>query len=121
MKSAFKASLIVSLLFASTVQAKHLHKEKEYQNAWCKGKTEVRLPNGNRADCVTEDYAIEVDFASKYHEAVGQALDYAEQTGKKPGILLIIERDKDWRYYNKLKPLALKNQIKVWYITPDQL
>jgi hypothetical protein len=109
------------ILTATTAQAKHQHKESVYRDAWCKGETEVRLPNGNRADCVTKNYAIEVEFAPKYHEAIGQALDYADQTGKKPAILLIIERDKDWRYYNKLKPLARENHIKVWYMRPARL
>jgi len=85
------------------------------------GKTEGRMPNGNRVDCITTNYAVEVEFAKKYHEGVGQVLDYAHQTGKKPAILLIIETEKDWRYYNKLKPLAEEHNIRLWYITPKRL
>lgn len=101
--------------------AAHLHPESAYRDAWCMGDTEVRMPNGNRADCVTTNYAVEVEFAKKYHEGVGQALDYAQQTGKLPAILLIIETEKDWHYYNKLKPLAAEHYIRLWYITPRGL
>ena len=101
--------------------ATHLHPESAYRDAWCMGKTEVQMPNGNRADCITTNYAVEVEFAKKYHEGVGQALDYAQQTGKKPAILLIIEEVKDWRFYNRLKPLADEYDIRLWYITPRSL
>jgi len=101
--------------------AVHIYLESVYRDSWCKGETEVRLSNGNRADCVTDEYAVEVEFASKYHEGIGQALDYADQTGKKPGILLIIETEKGLIYYNRLMPVANKYGIKVWQIKPGQL
>lgn len=109
------------VLVATSVQAKYLHKEAEYRDAWCQGETEVRLPNGNRADCITDKYAVEIDFAAKYHEAIGQALDYADQTGKRPAILLIVEKEKDWRYVNKARTIARKLRIKVWIIRPEQI
>lgn len=112
---------MIAVFFVSLFLAGHLHSEAAYRDAWCIGVTEVRLANGNRADCVTTNYAVEVEFARKYHEGVGQALDYAQQTGKIPAILLIIETEKDWNYYNKLKPLAEEHYIRLWYITPKQL
>lgn len=115
------AAACATLIITTTAQARHNHKEKEYRNAWCTGETEVRLPNGNRADCVTKNYVVEVEFAPKYHEAIGQAIDYAEQTGKNPAILLIIESPKDWRYYKKLYPIAKQEGIKVFYITAKKL
>lgn len=114
-------SFMMSLFIAAALSTAHLHPEAAYRDAWCMGQTEVRMPNGNRADCITTSYAVEVEFAGKYHEGVGQALDYAQQTGKKPAILLIIESEKDWRHYNKLKPLAAKEGIRLWYITPRRL
>lgn len=117
----FFIKYIFFLFFTTTAYAGHLNKEAEYRDAWCMGKSEVTMPNGNRADCVTTDYAVEVEFAKKYHEGVGQALDYAQQTGKSPAILLIIEDEKDWRYYNRLKPLAEEYSIRLWYMTAQQL
>lgn len=121
MASGLLYKTVLLLLLPLQAHASHLHKEAEYRDAWCMGEKEVRLPNGNRADCITTNYAIEIERAPKYHEAVGQALDYADQTGKKPAILLIIEREKDWRYWNKLKPVAAQHKIRTWYITPKRL
>lgn len=112
---------MTSILLISLILAGHLYPESAYRDAWCMGETEVTLPNGNRADCITTNYAVEVELAKKYHEGVGQALDYAQQTGKAPAILLIVEEEKDWRYYNKLKPLAEEHSIRLWYITPQRL
>jgi hypothetical protein len=112
--------MLTSLLISVAI-ATHVFPESSYRDAWCLGETEVRLGNGNRADCVTTNYAIEVEFAKKYHEGVGQALDYAQQTGKAPAILMIIEKESDWKYWDRLKPLAQKHNIRMWYITPRRL
>ena len=72
------------------------YNEAFYQNLWCEefgGETEVRLPDKTRCDCLTEEYAIEFDFAKKWCEAVGQSLHYARLTEKKAGIVLIIGQD----------------------------
>ena len=50
-------------------------------------KAEVVL-RGGRCDIVTEKYAIEVDRANKWHEAIGQAAHYALYLKKKPCIAL---------------------------------
>lgn len=99
------------------VFAGHLHLEKYYQEAWCKqagGVTEYRLDDGTRVDCLTDDYAIEFDFAPKWAESVGQALFYSLKTGKQPGVVLIMENDGDERYLDRLNALAVKYNIKVW-------
>lgn len=111
----------LSAYIISAAIAASLHPETAYRDAWCLGDTEVRLPNGSRADCLTTNYSVEVERAPKWHEAVGQALDYSQQTGKKPAILVIIERESDWKYWNRLKPLAQKHNIRMWYITPRRL
>jgi hypothetical protein len=46
------------------------------------------MPDGTRCDIVTETHAIEVDFADKWAEAIGQCLNYSFQLNKKAGILL---------------------------------
>ncbi|MHC1791796.1 hypothetical protein [Solidesulfovibrio sp.] len=106
-------------------QAKHLHKERYYQNIWCAqntGTLEVRLPGGLRIDCETETHAVEVDFAPKWAEAVGQSLAYAAATGKRPGILLILERPTDERHLAKLHALIdyYGVPIDVWTIEPAE-
>ena len=92
---------IFFIIIALPVQAAHLHKEKDYQEVWCKqagGITEYVLDDGARVDCLTDEYAIEFDFASKWAEAVGQSLYYALKTEKEPGIVLILEKETDRRF-----------------------
>lgn len=96
-----KFVLIFLILIVLPVQAAHQYKEKEYQEVWCKkagGITEYVLDDGARVDCLTDEYAIEFDFAPKWAEAVGQSLYYALKTGKKPGIVLILEKKADRRF-----------------------
>ena len=95
--------------------------EKEYQLPWCaeqQGQAEVRLPDRTRVDCLTAEYAIEVEFADKWAEAVGQSLYYAFQTGEKAGIALIFRKDTDRRYWYRLNSVIEHYHlpIRVWEI-----
>jgi len=84
---------------------KEQHPEKWYQERWCKakgGQTEVVLPDKTRCDCVTEKHAIEFDFGRKWAESIGQALYYSIQTGKRAGVVLILEKPGDYKYWIRL-------------------
>lgn len=112
------------LLSVSICQAAHLHKEKEYQQEWCDryhGQQEVRLDDGTRVDCLTDHHAVEFDFASKWAEGLGQALHYGDLTGKRPAVVLIIEKTSDWKHLRKLKRSARHRAVKVWYMRPQDL
>lgn len=115
--------LFLILLFAPKSWAKHYYPEKYYQNQWCgkwNGAKEYRLKDKTRVDCVTKNYAVEFDFAPKWAESFGQAKYYAEMTGKKPAVILIIEQPSDWKYYNRLNSIARKNGVTLWYMkSPD--
>ncbi|MDD5049973.1 MAG: hypothetical protein PHH09_13695, partial [Methanoregulaceae archaeon] len=74
-----------------------------------------------RVDCVTDEYAVEFDFGSKWAVSIGQALYYAEMTGLKPGIVLIMEAPGDARYLERINALAPKFGITVWTMTPEDL
>ena len=92
------------ILLASTALAKHKHPERHYQDNFCdkaNGIKEFILPDRARVDCLTEDMAIEVDFAPKWAESIGQALYYASMTGKKPAVLLILEDEQDNIYVQR--------------------
>ena len=105
------------------VIAAHQYPESYYQNLWCDrwgGQSEYLLDDYCRVDCLTKNYAVEFDFASKWAEAVGQSLHYAKKTGKKPAIILILQSKKDWVYYNRLKKICPEHGITLWYmISPD--
>lgn len=93
------------LLLAFPVLAAHVHKEKFYQEKWCgehNGQIEVVLADQTRADCITSTHAIEFDFGKKWAESLGQALYYSLQTGKRAGIVLILETPKDRKYFIRL-------------------
>ncbi|MBL6996768.1 hypothetical protein [Desulfobacula sp.] len=118
-----KTLILIFLLFPGLVSAGHLHPEKYYQDIWCKeqkGKTEYQLPDKTRCDCLTDSHAIEVDFAVKWYEALGQSLYYSLQTGKRSGIVLIVENQNDLKYWIRLNSTILHFglQIDTWKIEP---
>lgn len=99
--------------------AKRIHKEKTYQNyfaSYINGECEYVLKDKTRIDILTDRYAIEVDFANKWHEAIGQSLYYSIRSKREPGILLIMENEKDWRYLKRLLYVTKQYNIKVWTI-----
>jgi hypothetical protein len=116
-------SILVLLLFSLVLQAKHLHKEKVYQEHFCKalgGVVEHILPDRTRVDCLLDAYAIEVDFAQKWAESIGQSLYYASQTSRKAAVLLIMEdRQKDEKYLRRLEDVSHKYNIDIWTIDKE--
>jgi len=89
--------------------------EDYYQTIMCNklnGLKEYVLDDRTRVDCLTDDYAIEVDWAKKWAEGIGQALFYAEKTQKKPAVALIIGK-KDQKYLKRLEVVANKFNIKI--------
>lgn len=121
---AYKLSFIALFLTTATAHAERLNPEKAYATAWCKaanGVQEFVLRDKTRVDCLTKNYAVEVDFADKWAESIGQALHYGRLTGEEPAIVLIIEKPSDWQHYWKVKKLAKKKGVTLWYIEPEYL
>ena len=90
--------------------------EADYTKIWCyqqNGMIEVRLADATRCDCLTKTHAIEVDYASKFYEAVGQSLHYSIITGKLPGILLLMKDKSDQIYLVRLKKIILKYKLPI--------
>lgn len=112
---------IISILLAINLYAY----EKDYQNIFCiqsNGIIEYRLYDRRRVDCLTSDYAIEVDYAYKYRDAISQSLEYAMDTNHKAGILLIVKNIyKDRKYLYRLNKFLkfYKLDIKIWLIDKD--
>jgi hypothetical protein len=97
--------LLIILVFPASALGKREHPEKWYQQRWCeanRGQVEVVLPDGTRCDCVTDTHAIEFDFGNGWGESIGQSMYYSLQTGKKAGIVLILETMKDRKYWIRL-------------------
>ncbi len=118
------STLFINIWFISLAQAKQQN-ESWYQQVWCDshgGKSEFRLNDYTRIDCLTTKYAIEMDFAHKWHEAVGQALHYARKTGLNPGIVLVLKKPGDHFYITELNKTLEYFQlpVKVWQLGPWQ-
>lgn len=120
---------ILSIFFSFTETQKETTKdtkdtkrnERYYQEKFCKdlnGIVEYRLEDRTRIDCLTKRYAIEVDWAKKWAEGVGQSLYYAAMTKKKPAVGLIAGKN-DTRYIKRLNLLAKKYNIKVYIIDKE--
>jgi len=116
--------LFLLLFFQIPALSSHVHLEKEYQKVWCSahgGQLEYKLPDSTRIDCLTNDYAIEFDFASKWAESAGQSLYYAFCSKRKPAVVLIMENVGDYKYLERLRCIADIYGITVWTMTPNDI
>ena len=101
----------------------HAHSESSYQHAYCSvnnGIEEYELHDKTRVDCLTDNYAIEFDFANKWAESIGQSLHYGLMTGKKPKVVLILDSkyyDKQMVYVERVKKIGQMYSIDVEYIS----
>ena len=112
---------LLTLVGICFVFAKTYASELSIAKNHCKGTVEVMLWDRTRCDCVTETHAIEYEWANKWSQSLGQALHYGRLLNKKPGIVLILKKETDRRYYNMLKKDIEFHGLKVdvWVIGPD--
>lgn len=78
------------------------------------GQTEYRLQDGARVDILTDEYAIEVDWAPKWAESIGQAMYYSDQTNRAPLALLLITDDGDERFVKRALCAVDGVHVSVW-------
>lgn len=88
MRSLLLVLLVLLVLLCGMVRAGE-REEVERLAPKYQAKTEVRLWDRARIDMLTETEAIEVDWAHKWAEGIGQSLYYSTVTGKKPALLLL--------------------------------
>ncbi len=108
--------LFLAVLLLSSIASLHAHQHVEswYADALaCESgaRTEVRMADGTRCDVLTASHAVEVEFAAKWCEAVGQSLNYASQTGKSGAIAIILERESDARFLQRLRALIAFHRL----------
>lgn len=120
-KSEMRILTIILLLFLSISTWGQLPKQKEsyYRDLFApvmNGQTEVVLRDKARVDIVTDTFAIEVDFAPKWAEAIGQSLYYADRLNKKPAILFVVDGKQENRYIFRLLTVTRKYGITVWIL-----
>lgn len=99
-----------------------LASEREVADAWCAehgGQREVILYGGGRADCITDDYAVEVERAPAWAQSIGQSLWYAALAERRPGIVLIVGPD-EYRFRVRLETTIQAHglDVRVWVVGP---
>lgn len=116
-------SIILAAAIASPAVAAET--ESDYRDRLCAGmQMEVAMPNGTRADCMTDRLAIEVDWAHKWAEAIGQSMNYAASTGKLPAVILICKRGTEakclnWSLLTSETSTYWKLPLTVWLCGAD--
>ena len=87
---------------------------------------EVRV-EGGRIDVMTDTEVFELDWPHKWHEGLGQALHYADATGKKPILALISYSqgpDKlqaaSLERFNMVERICNKQGVKLIVLFPSQ-
>ena len=102
-----------TILFAQHSEADHIQLLQQHFG----GQREVAVTSG-RVDILTDTFALEVEFANKWKQAIGQALWYAQQTNRQPGIVLLLRKKTDYKYsiqlQSTLSNFGLDRTIKVW-------
>jgi len=92
--------------------------EKYYQSKLCNklgGVMEYQLKDRTRIDCLIDDYAIEVDWAKKWAEGIGQSLYYSQMSDREPAVALIVGAG-DERYLDRFKIATKGLGIKIYKI-----
>jgi hypothetical protein len=101
------------LLFSTNALAST---EAYNNNIYCsamRGQQEYKLENRVRVDCLTDKYAIEMDWANKWYEGITQSLYYAMKTGKQAKLVLIMKSNDDAKYVTRAKETVDFYQLPV--------
>ena len=119
-----KKIILLLFFFIVTSSSQALEKEKYYSDKFCEemsGQADYTLQDKSRVDCLTETHAFEVDWADgmKVYEAIGQSLYYSSQTGKLPGILLLIRKDNSEKHIRKIKEVISAFNLPIELVIID--
>ncbi len=104
-KSIFLLLWVILLFSQGAGFAKNVDPEKPFRDSWCAehgGRTDVLLPGGGRAHCVTETHVVEFSFAAHWDRALGRALVHGMRAGKTPGVVLILREEKEFKNWIEL-------------------
>ena len=129
MKDKFKALITIFPIFIASyfvpmmILNSQTKNEAYYQDISAnllKGKKEVIMSDKTRVDILTEKIAIEVDWAPKWAEGIGQALYYSAQTGLEAGLILIVKDfEKEQKYVDRVQRLMRIKSIRIFLYVFD--
>lgn len=104
---------LVLLAFVPIAQAGEREEAARIAAQW-NAQTEVVLWDGTRVDILTDSTAWEVEWPAKWAESIGQALYYAEVSGKQPGIVLLVtDLERERRYVYRCQTVCAKYGIRL--------
>jgi len=110
-------ALLVPFVASSQTEAQY----SDYIQGLIGGQREVSVPSG-RLDLMTKEYAFEIERAAKWKDAIGQSIWYGLQTNKKPGIIILLKSESEYKYAQQLNSAmqyaGLDSSIVV-YIYPN--
>lgn len=107
--------LIIALLLSESVLANEAQEVRRLAPLYNAIGTEVIQWDSTRIDMVTSRYAIEVDWAPKWAEAIGQSLYYSLVSGLDPGIILLVKNmKKEARYVYRCQTVCTKYGITLF-------
>ena len=116
--------LLLLLLLSFSFGSYAIENEAFYSDKFCKemsGMSEHVLKDLSRVDCLTDTHAYEFDWADgmKVYEAIGQSLYYASETGKEPGIYLLIRKKNSEKHIRKVKRVIEAFELPIKLIITD--
>ena len=122
----YKLLLSTGVLLSLMTLSATAETEKTYADRYCEdGVREQRLNQGRtyvKVDCLTASHALEVEFAHKWPEAIGQALNYAQLARpRSAGIILVCQKTSTCTTHGLRLTTTIKNfrlPISVWYCLP---
>ena len=121
------AIIILIFVLCCVMSDTYAKSEAHYQNIYCEkvgGETEVVLYDRSRVDCLTDEYAIEFDFAksTKVMEGLSQSLHYSLMTGKAAKLVVIIEKTSQIKHYYRVLNVIkhYKLPVALEYVTESK-
>ena len=95
--------------------------EAEHKKEWCSkhnGEIDYKTGDNINVDCLTDTHAVEFSSGAKWRQAITQSNRNSFDTGKTPGIVLIIETAQDKKHLKQLRGVIEKRRlgIKTWTV-----
>ena len=116
--------LFLSILSTLSISSYAIENESFYSEKFCNemsGQSEYTLKDLSKVDCLTDTHAFEVDWADgmKVYEAIGQSLYYSSETGKLPGILLLIRKKNSEKHLRKVREVIKAFDLPIELLVLD--
>jgi hypothetical protein len=119
-----KHIVLTTLILMMVAAPAYAKSEAEYKKEWCakhNGEIDYKTQENTTVDCMTNNYAIEFDFGENWNQAMRKSRHQSLNTGKYPGIVLILQNSANKKHLFKLREIVEKRRlgIKIWTVGID--